>query len=47
LSGRPLLHDAAGLHHGHFVRKVLDDREVVRDEQVGKAQPLLQRASAD
>ena len=30
-------------HHGHAVRDVSDDREVVGDEEVGQAQPFLQR----
>ena len=36
------LDDAAEIHHGDALADVLDHREVVRDEQVGEAELLLQ-----
>ena len=42
LLGRRQLHDAAQIHHGDPVADVLHDREIMRDEQVGKPQVLLQ-----
>ena len=38
------LDDGAEIHHGDAVGDVLDHREVVRDENIGKPQPLLQVA---
>src|SRR5262245_59294147 len=35
-------HDAPGAHHGNSVGDIVDDREIVRDEEVSKAQFLLQ-----
>jgi hypothetical protein len=42
LIGRAYLDDIAQVHHGDAVRDVPDDRQVVRDEDVGKAELLLQ-----
>ena len=36
------LHDPADIHHGDAVADVLHHAQIVRDEQVGKAQPILQ-----
>ena len=42
LLGRTDLDDVAPRHHGDAVGDVADDREVVRDEDVGEAELLLQ-----
>ncbi len=39
---RRFLDDAADIHHRDPVRDVLDDREVVRDEEIGEAELVLQ-----
>ena len=44
LPGIPLLDHAAGLHHQDAVCHRADHREVVADEHVGEAVPLLQVA---
>ena len=41
---RPLLDDPAEVHDGDRVGHVADDREVVRDEEVGQVEPVLQVA---
>ena len=40
--GRTDLDDVPPRHHGNAVGDVTDDREVVRDEDVGEAELLLQ-----
>ncbi len=40
--GGTVLHDLAEVHHRDLVGDVAHDREVVRDEQVREAQPVLQ-----
>src|ERR1044072_1077802 len=42
--GPRLLEDAAEIHHGYAVGDLLPPREIVRDEDVGKAEPPLQVA---
>ena len=42
LLGRPLLHHLALAHHHHAVGDGADDREVVRDEEHGEAEALLE-----
>jgi len=39
---RPVLDDAAQIHHGHFVSQKLHDPEVVRDEKVGQPEAVLE-----
>src|ERR1700733_1301598 len=39
---RPNLDDLAHVHHGHAVADSLNDAEVVRDENIGKAEHRLQ-----
>ena len=39
------LDDAAEIHHGDAVGDVLHDREIVADEDVGEAEPVLQVTS--
>ena len=41
---RRQLDDAAEVHHADAIGDVVDDREVVRDEEIGEAEPLLQVA---
>ena len=41
---RRVFHDLAQVHHGDLVAEVLHHAEVVRDEEVGQAELLLQRA---
>jgi hypothetical protein len=38
---RPLLDDPSEIHHGDFVGEVTHDREVMRDEEIGKAEFVL------
>ena len=40
--GRSHFHDVPEIHHGNAIRDVPDDREIVRDEDVGQAEFLLQ-----
>ena len=40
--GRPHLDDLSQIHHGDAVADVLDQPQIVRDEQIGQRQPLLQ-----
>src|SRR5262249_33700466 len=40
--GAPLLHDRAEIHHGDAIRDAADDREVVRDEEIGEPAALAQ-----
>jgi len=42
--GLALLDDLAEIHDRDFIGQIFDDRHVVRDEQVGNAQPALQVA---
>ena len=42
IGGRRELDDLAEVHHGDAVGDVLDDREIVRDEQVGEPAVALQ-----
>ena len=41
-SGRRGLHDPADIHHRDPLADVLDDAQVVRDEEVGQAEPFLE-----
>ena len=41
-AGGRLLHDPAEVHHGHLVRQVADDAQVVGDEEHGQAVRALQ-----
>ena len=41
-SARPLLDDLAAIHDGDAVGEMRDDRDVVRDEQVGDAELVAQ-----
>ena len=36
------LDDAAEIHDGHLMRQIVDHREVMRDEQVGQPEVVLQ-----
>ena len=42
LEHRGLLHDLTEVHHGHPLREVADDAEIVRDEHVSEAELALQ-----
>ncbi len=42
---RSLLGDAAGTHHHRAVAMIGDDRDVVRDQDDGDTEPLLQLAA--
>jgi hypothetical protein len=44
LARRAPLHDAAEIHHHHFVAEIFDDTEIVGDEQHGQAEALLELA---
>src|SRR3989304_6337299 len=37
-----LLHDLAGIHHGDIMGDVFDHADVVRDEEIGQAQFILE-----
>ena len=39
---RPHLHDLSQIHHGHAAADVLDEPQIVRDEEIGELQLLLQ-----
>ena len=42
LVGSAMFHNVAEIHHRHFIADMLDNREIMRNENVGEVEALLE-----